>query len=135
MEFAHSGINHDNLQPTLFEKSSGYKNLAYPIDSNNFNFVDLFAGIGGFRIGMEHAGFKCVFSSEWDKDAQKTYETNFNEKPYGDINKVDINDIPNFDVLTGGFPCQPFSNIGLRQGFEHKTQGNLFFNIAQILNG
>ena len=134
MNLNHSAINHDNNQGTLFHDRISYKNLAYQPKTRDFNFIDLFAGVGGFRIGLEHVGFKCVFSSEWDKDAQKTYEANFKEKPYGDINNININEIPEFDILTAGFPCQPFSNIGMRQGFKHETQGNLFFKIAEILN-
>ena len=80
-------------------------------------FIDLFAGIGGTRLGFERAGFKCVFSSEWDKDCQKTYKENFGEVPYGDIEKLDSDDIPDFHVLVAGFPCQPFSSIGKREGF------------------
>jgi len=76
---------------------------------------------------------KCVFSSEWDPFAQKTYEENFGEKPHGDISKILENDIPSFDILVGGFPCQPFSSIGDRKGFEHPTQGTLFFEIIRIL--
>jgi len=135
MKYNHSAINHNDDQTSLFDlRSSGYQAKAYTKKDNEINFADLFAGIGGFRIALEANDARCVFSSEWDKDAQKTYEANFNEKPFGDINKVEIKDIPNFDILTGGFPCQPFSNIGMRQGFEHKTQGNLFFNIAKILS-
>lgn len=97
-------------------------------------FIDLFAGIGGTRIGFEKAGAKCLFSSEWDKDCQKTYEANFGHKPYGDITKIDAKDIPNFHILVGGFPCQPFSSIGKREGFNHPTQGTLFYEIVRILD-
>ncbi len=99
----------------------------------NFNFIDLFAGIGGMRLAFESAGGECVFSSEWDKDAQKTYEANFGELPEGDITKISSNDIPNFDVLLAGFPCQPFSSIGQRAGFKHETQGTLFYDVLRII--
>ena len=98
-----------------------------------FTFIDLFAGIGGFRLAMEANGGRCVYSSEWDDAAKQTYYANYGEVPYGDITKVDPADIPNFDILTGGFPCQPFSSIGKREGFKHKTQGTLFFFIAKII--
>ena len=98
-----------------------------------FRFVDLFAGIGGTRLAFEAVGGSCVFSSEWDKDAQKTYAANFGETPHGDITKIDAADIPDFDVLLAGFPCQPFSSIGQRQGFKHKTQGTLFYDVLRIL--
>lgn len=96
-------------------------------------FIDLFAGIGGMRQGFEDSNTVCVFSSEWDKFASKTYEANFNEKPFGDITQIDEKDIPDHDVLLAGFPCQPFSNIGKREGFSHETQGTLFFDIVRIL--
>lgn len=99
----------------------------------DFAFIDLFAGIGGIRIAFERAGGECIFSSEWDKDCQKTYQANFGEVPYGDITKIKEGDIPNFDVLVAGFPCQPFSSIGKRQGFMHATQGTLFYDILRIL--
>lgn len=99
----------------------------------SLKFIDLFAGIGGMRIAFERAGASCVYSSEWDQYSQKTYLENYGEMPEGDIQKVDATDIPPFDILVGGFPCQPFSTIGLRQGFRHLTQGTLFFDIARIL--
>lgn len=100
-----------------------------------FRFIDLFAGIGGTRLAFEAVGGECVFSSEWDKDAQKTYAANFGETPHGDITKIKASDIPKFDVLLAGFPCQPFSSIGQRQGFKHKTQGTLFYDVLRILEG
>lgn len=103
------------------------------INVANFTFIDLFAGIGGIRIAFESVGGKCVFSSEWDKFAQQTYKVNFGETPYGDITKIDEKDIPHFDVLCAGFPCQPFSMAGLKKGFED-TRGTLFFDIARIIN-
>lgn len=98
-----------------------------------FRFIDLFAGIGGMRLGFESVGGRCVFTSEWDKFAQKTYEANFGEIPSGDITQVDASAIPKFDILLAGFPCQPFSTIGKRQGFEHPTQGTLFYDVVRIL--
>lgn len=102
------------------------------MDTSNFTFIDLFAGIGGIRLGFESVGGECVFSSEWDKYAQITYEANFGEKPFGDITKIDPFDIPDHDILLGGFPCQAFSIIGDRKGFAD-TRGTLFFNIEEIL--
>ncbi len=104
-------------------------------------FIDLFCGIGGFRLAFERAGGKCMFSSDWDKYSQLTYEANFGEKPHGDIHQVAVADIPVHDILCAGFPCQPFSiagvskklSLGLKHGFEDKKQGNLFFEIANIL--
>lgn len=106
-----------------------------PPEHPKFTFIDLFAGIGGFRIAMQKQGGQCVFSSEWDAKAQQTYCANFGETPFGDITKEEtIRAIPEeFDILCGGFPCQPFSSIGKRQGFEHPTQGTLFFHIQKIL--
>jgi len=100
---------------------------------SDFTFIDLFAGIGGTRLGFEAAGGKCVFTSEWDEAAQKTYYANFEEMPYGDITMIKTSEIPDFDVLLAGFPCQPFSSIGQRKGFEHKTQGTLFYDVARII--
>jgi DNA (cytosine-5)-methyltransferase 1 len=94
--------------------------------------IDLFAGIGGIRLGFEHFGCKNVFTSEWDKDAQTMYEVNFGEKPFGDITEIEPENIPHHDILLAGFPCQPFSIIGNMQGFAD-TRGTLFFNIEEIL--
>ena len=100
---------------------------------NTIRFIDLFAGIGGMRLAFESVGAKCVFSSEWDKYCQKTYEANFGEVPHGDITKIDERDIPKFEILLAGFPCQPFSSIGKREGFKHETQGTLFYDVARII--
>ena len=99
---------------------------------NNFKFIDLFAGIGGIRIPFEKLGGTCVFSSEWDKYAQQTYTHNFGEIPAGDITKINAANIPDHNILLAGFPCQPFSIIGDKQGFED-TRGTLFFDIVRIL--
>ena len=101
-------------------------------ENSDFRFIDLFAGIGGIRIPFQELGGKCVFSSEWDKFAQKTYKVNFGEEPSGDITKIEAKDIPDFDILLGGFPCQPFSQAGLKKGFSD-TRGTLFFEIERIL--
>ncbi len=109
-----------------------------------FTFIDLFAGMGGFRLAMEANGGRCVFSSEWNKYAQKTYEANFGDLPYGDVTKEETKAaIPeSFDVLCAGFPCQPFSiagvskkkSLGRETGFKDKTQGTLFFDVADIVS-
>lgn len=106
-----------------------------------FRFIDLFAGIGGFRIAMQELGGTCVFSSEWDPYAKRTYEANFGEVPFGDIRKISEDDIPDHDILCAGFPCQPFSLAGVSarnslntaHGFACETQGTLFFDIARIM--
>lgn len=119
---------------TVLEEASPYQ--------PPLRFIDLFCGIGGFRIAFERQDAECVFSSDWDKYSQITYEANFGEKPIGDITAVDVKAIPMHDILCGGFPCQPFSiagvskkqSLGRKHGFEDERQGNLFFNIAAILD-
>ncbi len=101
-------------------------------DKNDFTFIDLFAGIGGFRIALEKLGGKCVFSSEWDTNSQKTYMTNFGDIPEGDITKISEENIPKHNVLCAGFPCQAFSISGKRRGFSD-TRGTLFFDVARII--
>ncbi len=106
-----------------------------------YTFIDLFAGIGGLRLAMESAGGKCVYSNEWNRFSRQTYEANFGEVPDGDITAVDAMDIPDHDILVGGFPCQPFSiagvskkrSLGRKTGFEDETQGTLFFDVCRIL--
>lgn len=98
-----------------------------------FTFIDLFSGIGGFRIGFEKAGFECLMSSEINNYCKSTYQNNFGETPLCDITKIPLDDIPNHDVLTAGFPCQPFSICGKKRGFED-TRGTLFFHICEIIN-
>lgn len=108
---------------------------------SKFKFIDLFAGIGGFRLAFQNLGGKCVFTSEWNYFAQKTYEANFGEVPFGDITKINEADIPDHDLLIAGFPCQPFSiagvskknALGKQHGFKDETQGTLFFDIVRIL--
>ena len=92
-----------------------------PPSTPHFTFIDLFAGIGGIRLGFQSLGGKCVFSSEWNPSAAQTYEANFGEHPFGDITKIHVGAIPDSDILLAGFPCQPFSIIGDRKGFEHET--------------
>lgn len=107
-----------------------------------YKIIDLFAGIGGFHIAFRNLGAECVFASEWDEHARKTYEHNFRKiEPElfesgnfaGDITKVDASSIPDFDVLTGGFPCQPFSQAGFKKGFSD-VRGTLFFDIVRIID-
>jgi len=100
---------------------------------NKLKFIDLFSGIGGFRIAAESLGMECVFSSEIDKHASEVYLKNFGEYPSGDITKIDSALIPDFDVLFAGFPCQPFSYAGALKGFEDETRGTLFFDALWII--
>lgn len=121
-----------------FEYDVPFPPVLYP----DFTFIDLFAGIGGFRIAFQEQNGKCVFSSEWNNYAKKTYEANFGEVPFGDITKIDESKIPDHDILLAGFPCQPFSiagvskknALGRQHGFLDKTQGTLFFDIARIID-
>ena len=112
-----------------------------PTEKPKFKFIDLFAGIGGIRLGYQNLGGKCVFTSEWNEPAKRTYEANFGEVPFGDITKIDEKGIPDHDILLAGFPCQPFSIAGVSKknalgkahGFLDETQGTLFFDIARII--
>ena len=125
-------VSESAIQQLLFE----VENVPFPTPKNySFKFIDLFAGIGGFRIALQNLGGKCIFTSEWDEYSKKTYKANFGEIPFGDITKESTKKyIPeNFDVLCGGFPCQPFSHAGLKKGFED-TRGTLFFDVADIIN-
>jgi DNA (cytosine-5)-methyltransferase 1 len=129
-----------NGQLTLFD---GNPRPAAPAPAAGmpFGFIDLFAGIGGLRLGLERVGGRCLFSSEWDRYCQKTYKAWFGEEPAGDITKIQSTDIPDHDLLAAGFPCQPFSiagvskknSLGRAHGFHDATQGNLFFNLATII--
>lgn len=126
-----NGCYRDALQ-NLFAK---IQDVPFPEPKEvKFTFIDLFAGIGGFRIALQELGGKCVFSSEWDQDSQKTYFLNFGEVPFGDITKEEVKKyIPDkFDILCAGFPCQAFSIAGRRGGFED-TRGTLFFDVAEII--
>lgn len=116
--------------------------IPFPISKDpKFKFIDLFAGIGGIRLAFQNHGGKCVFTSEWDKFAKKTYEANFGEVPFGDITKISEKEIPDHDLLLAGFPCQPFSiagvskknSLGRNHGFLDKTQGTLFFDVARMI--
>jgi DNA (cytosine-5)-methyltransferase 1 len=113
----------------------------YRVGGGQKRFIDLFCGIGGFRLAFQRADCKCVFSSDWNAFARETYSANFGDTPHGDIHQVAVADIPEHEILCGGFPCQPFSiagvskklSLGRKHGFEDKEQGNLFFEIANII--
>lgn len=119
-------MQNETLFRTILSKRSWQKK-----GPPKFNFIDLFAGIGGFRIALEGLGGECVFSSEWDERSQETYFRNFGEVPHGDITKIKEKDIPKHNVLCAGFPCQAFSVSGKRLGFND-TRGTLFFDVARI---
>lgn len=138
-EFILSVLKDGKNKPTPpFESKRLFPKPSAPI---TFKFIDLFAGIGGFRIAFEKLGGECVYASEWDKYAQKTYKAWFGEMPEGDIRKVRPSSIPDHDILAAGFPCQPFSlagvskknSLGVAHGFKDKNQGNLFFYLATII--
>jgi DNA (cytosine-5)-methyltransferase 1 len=116
--------------------------IPFPPQANpKFKFIDLFAGIGGIRLAFQNLGGNCVFTSEWDTYSKKTYEANYGEVPFGDITKISEKEIPDHDILLGGFPCQPFSIAGVSKknamgrahGFLDETQGTLFFDVARII--
>jgi DNA (cytosine-5)-methyltransferase 1 len=117
--------------PYIFQ-STDVPNGSSSSADNGFTFIDLFAGIGGFRIAFQNLGAKCVFSSEIDPYSRKTYKINFDDIPQGDITLIPTSQIPDHDILTAGFPCQAFSIAGRRQGFED-SRGTLFFEIARII--
>src|ERR1035437_8769217 len=130
------------VREAIFQYLLGLTPKAGAASHPAFTFVDLFAGIGGFRIGLESVGGQCLFTSEWDKYAQVTYRANFGDHAvYGDITKIPARDIPDHDLLVAGFPCQPFSiagvskknSLGRKHGFECRTQGTLFFEIERII--
>lgn len=137
---------HTNLN--ILEET-GFKNylpikwdIPFPPPSHpKFEFIDLFAGIGGIRLAFQNLGGKCVYTSEWDSYSKKTYEANFGEVPFGDITKIFEKNIPDHDILLAGFPCQPFSIAGVSKknalgrahGFLDETQGTLFFEVARII--
>lgn len=135
-KFPESDISYEVAEQALQYMLFDYKNeVPFPAPKEpKFKFIDLFAGIGGFRLAMQSLGGKCVFTSEWDEQAKKTYEANFGEVPFGDITKEETKKfIPDrFDVLCAGFPCQAFSIAGRRGGFED-TRGTLFFDVAEII--
>jgi DNA (cytosine-5)-methyltransferase 1 len=118
------------------------QSAVYQAGGKKLRFVDLFCGIGGFRIAFERAGCECVWSCDWDKHSQVTYAANFGETPHGDIHSVAVSDMPSHDILCAGFPCQPFSIAGVSKknalgeshGFADKKQGNLFFSLAEIID-
>ena len=135
-------------EPRLYESREQFYDVVFsqlslkPVLNPEFRFIDLFAGIGGVRLGFQQNGGACVFSSEYDRAAQKTYKDNHGELPFGDITKVNEIEIPDHDVLLAGFPCQPFSNagvsarnaVGKQHGFLCDTQGTLFFDVMRVID-
>ena len=141
-EYLKKHLGKDNQKPSFREFLPVKWDVPFAAPkSPKFKFIDLFAGIGGFRLAFQNLGGKSVFTSEWNYFAQKTYEANFGEVPFGDITKIPVKEIPEHDILLAGFPCQPFSiagvskknSLGRAHGFLDEIQGNLFFNIAKIL--
>lgn len=135
-DFKQWELNKKPIPLNIYNKIMNFPTEPYfrILDNKKYKFtqIDLFAGIGGIRLAFQKKGGKTVFSSEWDKFAQKTYRINYGEIPQGDITLIDEKDIPNHDILLAGFPCQPFSQAGLKKGFED-SRGTLFFDIARIL--
>lgn len=137
----HDAYNGNVIQPSLPLDASSTNGSKSPEERIPFTFVDIFAGIGGFRIPLEKAGGKCLFSSEIDEFSKKTYKAWFDEIPSGDITQIAISDIPEHDLLAAGFPCQPFSLAGVskrnslrtQHGFKCLSQGTLFFTLATII--
>jgi DNA (cytosine-5)-methyltransferase 1 len=125
-------INLINIKKELINKDDFDKKVNDVNHLDSLKFIDLFCGIGGFHQALNKLGFKCVFASDIDENCRKTYKNNYNLQPEGDITKIDIDKIPNFDILCGGFPCQPFSKAGFQKGFND-TRGNLFFDICKIV--
>lgn len=135
-------VAQERASHALHERSTGSA-ASHPsrVRSVPFTFIDLFAGIGGMRFGLERVGGECIFSSEWDRFAKQTYEKWFDEEPKGDIYGVELKDIPEHDILAAGFPCQPFSiagvskknALGRQHGFLDLAQGTLFFRILEII--
>ena len=134
MEKKRKAANPKSLARTLTgdNQKSIHRTKRNILKTKNLKFIDLFAGIGGIRLAFERAGGECVFSSEWDASAAKTYEAYFGDTPMGDITKIPNSDIPEHDILVGGFPCQAFSIMGGMKGFGD-TRGTLFFEIERIL--
>lgn len=136
-------INTDfSVKASTSNKKDSYDGFPFPPPKKpKFSFIDLFAGIGGFRLALQDRGGACLFSSEWDKNSKKTYQRNFGETPFGDIRTIPEDQIPDHDILCAGFPCQPFSRAGVSarnslnsaHGFACETQGTLFFDIVRIL--
>lgn len=141
-KYLHTEVLEEIEDPTQLYIPLKYDVPFPPQENATFKFIDLFAGVGGIRMAYQNVGGKCVFTSEWNNFAKKTYEANFGEMPFGDITKINEKEIPDHDVLLGGFPCQPFSiagvskknALGRKHGFLDETQGTLFFDIARILD-
>ncbi|AAV83360.1 DNA (cytosine-5-)-methyltransferase [Idiomarina loihiensis] len=133
MSFAKPSVTFRDLKKNYQELAeSTHRSEQANAKDSSIKFIDLFAGVGGIRLAFEKAGAACVFSSEIDTHAQLTYFTNHGTVPYGDITKIDADSIPSHDILCAGFPCQPFSHIGRREGFKHPTQGTMFHEIVRI---